>query len=106
MEFINEFFQVIDPIFLTGFITAVMAFVFNRVPKAKAWFDRRTSQEKQDFVVAFVVIAAVAVFSLDCYAVLNTNLSCEPKSIVDLLYAIVFGGTTSQSAHMLSNKKE
>lgn len=106
MDFINEFFKVVDPIFLTGLVTSVMAFLFNRVPKIKAWFDKKTPLQKQDWTIGFIAVSAVVIFGLDCVSVLNTNLACEPKSIADLLYAIVFGGTASQATHMLTKRQE
>lgn len=105
MDFINNFFRTVDPIFLTGMVTALMSFVFNRVPKAKEWFDKKTSAQKQDWTMGFIVVAALLIFGLDCVSLLSTDLSCEPKSILELLYAIVLGGTSSQAAHMLSKSK-
>ena len=105
MDFINEFFRNLDVPFLTALVAGTMAIIFNKVPKAKLWFDKKSPDEKRNWMVGFVVFTAVALFSLDCASLLDTNLVCEPRDIVNLLYAIMFGGAVNQTAHNLSNTR-
>lgn len=104
MEFLGQID--VNIVVLTGAVTSFMAFIMNRSLKAKQWFDKKSSVEKQNWMIVFIVVTALIFFVADCYDLMNTTLTCEPKSIADLIYAILFGGMANQSTYMLSKQKE
>jgi hypothetical protein len=70
-------------------IGGFLALAFDYLPGLATWFDGLTVTNKRFVMLGLVVLAAVVLYIGTCQAWFQTTLTCEPRSLVNLLYGLV-----------------
>ena len=87
---------------LMAFIAAILALVFDYFPGLAGWFNGLAQSNKKLFMAGLLIVAAVIVFLGSCYGWFVTNLVCEAKTIITLIYELVIAVSVNQGVHFLS----
>jgi hypothetical protein len=96
----------VSPEIILAFVAALLALVFDYLPSVAKWYDAKTDSSKKLIMLGLLVLAAGVVFAGSCYGWFVTNLVCEPKSILDLLYGLVLSIATNQGVHSLTKPSD
>lgn len=89
----------VDPAFLLALIAGGLALAFDYFPKLATWFDGLATETKRLLNVGLVAGAAVVIFAGDCFGLFATNLVCDVKGGLDLLYMVFLAVTINQGVH-------
>jgi hypothetical protein len=89
----------IDANTLLVLIAGALALLFDYFPVLSEKFDALDISQKKLIVVGLSALAAGVVFAGQCNGFFQTNLVCEPKSIVDLLYSVIVAVSVNYGFH-------
>lgn len=89
----------VTPEALLAFIVATLSLVFDYLPGLAEKFDALDVSKKRIIMVGLSVLAAVVVFWGQCTGWVVSNLVCDLKSAVDLIYGIVLAVAINYGFH-------
>lgn len=84
-----------------------LSLAFSYVPGLREWFAGLDGVRKRLFMAAMLLAVAGIVFGVSCAGVLyNSNLPCEKRTALDLVWAFVAALIANQSAFLISPKAD
>lgn len=89
----------VNPVFIIALVAGALALSFDYVPHLREWFDALNETQKRLLNAGLVLAAAVVLFVGDCAAIFDTNLACELKGGLDLLYMVFVALTVNHGVH-------
>lgn len=92
----------ITPEILIAFVAALLALAFDYFPGLAKWYDAKDASAKKQIMASLLISVAVIVFVGTCLSWFVSNLTCEPKTIVTLIYALLIAVSVNQGMHAVS----
>ena len=89
----------ITPEILIAFAAALLALLFDYFPWLAQWYDTKDVSVKKQIMAGLLITLAVVAFAGTCLAWFVSNLVCEPKTIVTLIYALLIAVGVNQGVH-------
>lgn len=87
---------------LIAFVAALLALAFDYFPGLAKWFDGKNDSAKKQIMAGLLVAVAVLAFAGTCLGWFASNLICEPKTIIDLVYQLLIAVSVNQGLHIAS----
>jgi len=88
-------------------IAGIQSGVFDYFPKVAPWFETLATHQKRQLTAGLGVLFAVAIYALSCQGYwLDTNLVCEPKTLIQLASDIVISVAVGVAFHSQTKPSE
>jgi len=87
---------------LIAFVAALLALAFDYFPGLAKWYDAKDASAKKQIMAGLLVGAVALVFAGTCLSWIVTNLVCEPKSLITLIYELLIAVSVNQGLHAVS----
>jgi len=87
---------------LIAFVAALLALAFDYFPGLAKWYDAKDASAKKQIMAGLLVGTAALVFAGTCLSWIVTNLVCEPKSLITLIYELLIAVSVNQGLHAVS----
>lgn len=82
---------------------AIWAMLFEWVPGAATWFDKRTPGQKQQIMIGLMALSALLIFGAGCLEIW-VSVTCDIAGARDLAGLIIIGIIGNQGVHRGINK--
>jgi hypothetical protein len=90
----------VSPALLLALVAGGLALAFDYLPGLAAWFDGLLDWQKRLWNAGLVTGFAIVIFAGQCAGIFITNLVCDLKGALDLLYMVFLAITINQGVHM------
>lgn len=80
-------------------VAAVQSLFFDYLPPLAAWFEKLADYKQRQLTLALGALFGILAFAGSCYGYFQTDLICQPQSIVTLLGNIAVSVSVGYSFH-------
>jgi hypothetical protein len=94
----------VNPGMLNVVVAIALSLVFEYVPKVRSWYAAQPEQVKKQIMLASLVLTSTLIFVGQCAGLFSTNLTCDVKSAVQLVYMIGIAIGVNQGFHLLTRR--
>ena len=84
---------------ILALVAGGLALAFDYLPHLREWFDALNETQKRLLNAGLVLGVAVVLFAGDCFALFDTNLVCDVKGGLDLLYMAFLALSVNHGVH-------
>jgi hypothetical protein len=96
-----EPFQV-TPEIIAGIAGALLSLVFSWVAGLNTKFAALPSETKRLIMAGLLLLTSAVIFTLNCYGIIQTQLTCSQNGIIQLFWMWVISITTNQGTYLLT----
>lgn len=93
---------VVNEGWLVATFGVVLSLVCSYVPGVNTWFAAKSKEFKQLFMALGILIIVCVVFSLTCYNLITSNLTCSLNGAANALMVYVFTLAANQGVYSVS----
>lgn len=88
-------------------IAGIQSLVFDYFPKVAPWFEKLTVSQKRQLTAGLGVLFALSLYGLSCQGYwIQSNLVCEPKTLIQLASDIVISVAAGVAFHSQTKPSE
>lgn len=91
---------------LIAFVAALLALAFDYFPGLAKWYDAKDAATKKQIMGGLLIGVAVVAFAGTCLSWFASNLVCEPKSLITLVYELLIAVSVNQALHTITKPTE
>ena len=87
---------------IVSIAAVLLSLVFSYIPGLRVAYGKLSTEAKRLIMLGLLVLVCAAVFALQCWSIITTNLTCNKQGVIDLVQLFIVALVSNQGTYLIT----